>query len=205
MIGSQYFPLTICTTCTHIYIAYGPIVFILLVFPFIWFLDRFGLKVAMLSGVWMLSVGTGIRCFVPSGSRLNFIFHIAHIMIGAVGPHVMIMPPRLSSLWFPPKQRTFATAVTTMAQSVGVALGFIIVPYLTRQYDIHTMLYVQAELGLFVALLATIYFPSRPPSPPSHSAHSQRINFFSSLKALVCNPSFIVLVISGGLINGANM
>ena len=173
--------------------------------PFIWFLDRFGLKVSMLSGVWILAVGTGIRCFVPSGSKWKFVFHIGHIMIGIVGPHVMIMPPRLSSVWFPPEQRTFATAVTTMAQSVGVALGFIIVPHLTRQYDIHTMLYVQAELGLFVALLATIYFPSHPPTPPSHSAHSERMEFVSSLKALVCNPSFLVLVVSGGLVNGANM
>ena len=200
---------THAATFTHIHVhfdaAYGPILFILLMFPFIWFLDRFGLRVSMLSAVWILAVATGIQCLVPEGStKWKFLFHVGHILIGAVGPHVMIMPPRLSSVWFPPNQRTFATAVTTMAQSVGIALGFITVPYLTLTYSIHTMLYVQAEMGLFVALFATIYFPPRPPSPPSHTADADRTEFVSSLKALACNPSFLVLGISGGLVSGAN-
>ena len=125
-------------------------------------------------------------------------------MIGVVDPPVMSTPPRLSSVWFPPKQRTFATAVMVMAQNVGIALGFIIIPYLTRHYDIHTMLYVSAEMALFVALLATIYFPGQPPSPPSQSASTDRTKFWSSLKALITNRAFIVLAVSGGLISGGN-
>ena len=126
-------------------------------------------------------------------------------MIGIVGLPVMIAPPRLSSVWFPPKQRTFATAFANTAQSIGVALAFIIIPYLTRHYDIHTMLYVQAEMGLFVALLATIYFPAHPPTPPSYSATTERTKFLSSIKALACNRPFIVLGLSGGLVNGGTM
>ena len=160
----------------------------------------------MLSGSWILTVGMGIRCFVPSvpGSKWIFLIHLGHIMIGIVGPLALITPPRLSSVWFPPKQRTFATAMMVMAQSVGTALAFIVIPYLTQHYDIHTMLYVQAELGLCAALLATIYFPPHPPTPPSPSATTDRTEFWSSLKALMCNRSFIVLAISGGLITGGN-
>ena len=160
----------------------------------------------MLSGSWILAIGMGIRCFVPSepGSKWIFLIHLGHILIGAVGPLALISPPRLSSVWFPPKQRTFATAMMVMAQSVGTALAFIIIPYLTRHYSIHTMLYVQAELGLCAALLATIYFPPRPPTPPSQSATVDRSKFWSSLKPLLCNRSFIVLAISGGLIAGGN-
>ena len=121
-----------------------------------------------------------------------------------VGPPVMNTPPRLSSVWFPLKQRTFATAVMVISQSAGLALGFIIVPYLTRHYDIHTMLYVTAEIAVFVALLATIYFPAHPPIPSSPSAGTERTEFLSSLKASACNKAFIVLAISGGLITGGN-
>ena len=186
--------------------AYGPIAYIPFTFPFMWFLDRFGLRVSMLSGSWILAVGVGIRCFVPSepGSKWLFLIHLGHILIGIVGPPVMSMPPRLSSVWFPPKQRTFATAVTVMSQSVGLALGFILVPFLTRHYDIRTMLYVSAELALFVALLATIYFPAHPPTPPSESADEDRTHFLASLKALTFNPSFVVLAMSSGLLTGAN-
>ena len=191
----------------HLYfsIAYGPIAFIPLAFPYMWFLDRFGLRVSILSGSWLLAIATGICCFVPDGSRWTFLFHIGHFIVGVVGLPVMMTPPRLSSVWFPPKQRTFATAVTTMAQSVGVAVAFITVPYLTRHYDIHTMLYVQAEMGLFVALLATIYFPAHPPTPPSYSATRTRTKFVSSMKVLACNRAFIVLGISGGLVTGGGM
>ena len=171
-----------------------------------WFLDRFGLRVSVLSSSWLLAVGMVIRCFVPStpGTKWIFLIHLGHIAIGIVGPPVMNTPPRLSSVWFPPKQRTFATAVVVMSQSAGLALGFIIVPYLTRHYDIHTMLYVTAEISVFVALLATIYFPAHPPTPPSPSAGTERTKFLSSLKALACNKAFIVLAISGGLITGGN-
>jgi FLVCR family MFS transporter len=175
-------------------------------FIYMWFLDRFGLRVSVLSSAWLLAIGMVIRCFVPSvpGTKWIFLIHLGHIAIGIVGPPVMNSPPRLSSVWFPPKQRTFATAVVVMSQSAGLALGFIIVPYLTRHYDIHTMLYVTAEMAVFAALLATIYFPARPPTPPSPSAGTERTNFLPSLKALMCNRSFIVLAISGGLITGGN-
>lgn len=171
-----------------------------------WLMERVGLRVIMVSSCWLLAVGGGIRCFVPYGkSPWIVLFHLGHMMIGIVGLPVMMAAPRLSSLWFPVKQRTFATAVGTMAQLIGVAVAFIIIPYLTRKYDIRTMLYVQAEMGIFVALLATIYFPSQPPSPPSASAGAKRTKFIPSLKSLVFNPAFIILGISGGLVNGANM
>ena len=191
--------------CMFFPAAYGPIAFIPLAFPFMWFLDRFGLQVSMLCGSWILAIGSGICCFVPDGTKWTFVFHIGHFLIGVAGLPVMMMPPRLSSVWFPPGQRTFATAVTTMAQSVGVAIAFITVPYLTRQYDIHTMLYVQAEMGVFVALLATIYFPPRPPTPPSVSATKSRTRFVSSMKALLTNRAFLVLGLSGGLVTGGTM
>ena len=171
-----------------------------------WFLGRFGLRISMLVSSWILAIGMGIRCFVPStpGTKWIFLIHLGHIMIGIVGPPVMNTPPRLSSVWFPPKQRTFATAVMVMSQSGGLALGFVVVPYLTRHYGIHTMLYVTAETALFSALLATIYFPPRPPTPPSPSATTERTKFLSSLKDLMCNRTFVVLAVSGGFITGGN-
>ena len=179
---------------------------ILTSFPYMWFLDRFGLRISVLSSSWILAVGMGLRCFVPSvpGTKWLFLIHLGHIMIGIAGPPVETTPARISSVWFPPKQRTFATSVMIMAQFTGIALGFIVIPYLTRHYDIRTMLYVTAEMALFSALLATIYFPAHPPTPPSPSAITDRTKFWSSLKALMCNRTFLVLAISGGLVTGAN-
>ena len=159
----------------------------------------------MVLSSWVLAIGCGIRCVVPTAPHGTYwitLIHIGQLLNGIVGIPVMTIPTKLSSVWFPPRERTFATAVTNTAQYLGTGVAFIIVPYLTRTYDMHTMLYVEAEIALFIALLATIYFPSRPPTPPSVSADEQRSKFVSSLKALMTNKAFILLACSGGIVQG---
>ena len=173
-----------------------------------WFIEYVGLRVTVVSSSWILAFAGVIRCFVPispNGTYWTILFHIAHILNGVVGLPILIAPPRLSSVWFLPKERTFATAIATMSQNIGIALAFIIVPFLTQSYGIRTMLIVQAEMGLFVALLATIYFPPRPPTPPSVTANTEREHFITSIKLLLCNGSFLLIAISGGIVSGGNM
>ena len=196
----------VCVFVCFSNLAYGPIVFIILTFPFMWLLERLGPKLTIVGSAWILAVGCSIRCFVPDtpqGKPWLFLIHIGQMLNAAVGLPVMIAPPRLSSVWFPPSQRTFATAAMMTAETVGIAIAFISIPYLTRTYDIHTMLYVEAEIAIFIALLASIHFPNHPSTAPSETAVTERIDFKASLKALMTNKSFLMLAISGGLIQGA--
>ena len=172
-----------------------------------WLLERAGLRVVMLLSCWMLAIGCVMRSFVPYDQPpwMNVIFHVAQAIIGNCGLIIFVFAPRISALWFPVSQRIFATAVGLMSNPLGQTLAFLITPFLTRKYDIHTLLYVEAETGVFVALLASIYFPPRPATPPSTSAGLERVRLLPSLKSLACNPAFIILNISGGLLNGAIM
>lgn len=166
------------------------------------------MRVVGIGSAWILAIGCTIRVFVPYGaaaSKWIWLMHIGHIMIGAVGLPIMILPPKVSSVWFPPRERTFATSVAVTAESLGGALGFIINPYLTQQFDVRTMLYVQAELAIFIAMLFTIYFPPHPPTPPSTSAEEKRISFKHSIKILFRNRAYIILVLSGGIVTGASL
>ncbi len=154
----------------------------------------------------MLAVGCGIRVFVPyvpNAHNWTWVMHIGHILIGIVGLPIMIMPSQVSAVWFPVNQRSFATAFTTNAQGFGAGIGFILIAFLTEQYGIKTMLYIQAEFAVFVAILATIYFPPEPPTPPSPSAQEERASFLLSMKLLLKNRNFILLALSGGAIVGA--
>lgn len=154
----------------------------------------------------MLAVGCGIRVFipfVPHAHQWIWVMHVGHILIGIVGLPVMMMPSKVSAVWFPVNQRSFATAITANAQGLGAGIGFVLITFLTEQYGIRTMLYVQAEVAFFVAILATIYFPSSPPTPPSLSAMKGRTNFLDSMKKLMLNRNFIFLAVSGGAISGA--
>lgn len=154
----------------------------------------------------MLAVGCGIRVFVPfvpNAAHWLWVMHLGHILIGIVGMPFMIMPSKVSATWFPVNQRSFATAIIANAQGFGTGIGFLLISFLTEQYGIRTMLYVQAEFALFVAILATIYFPNSPRTPPSPSANEERSNFLQSLKMLLLNRNFVLLALSGGAIAGA--
>lgn len=200
--GIKYLTTILCYT---LLIAYSPMCFVLLTIPFSWMLQKFGLRFIGVSGAWILAIGCGIRCFipyVPDASKWIWVMHVGHVLIGYTGLPVMILPPILSSVWFHPKERTLATSIAVTAEGIGSALAFVMNSLLTIQYSIRTMLYVQAEIALFVAILFTIYFPSRPPTPPSSSAEEDRTEFLKSLKLLLMKPSYIILVLSGGIITG---
>ena len=188
-------------------LEYGSIAFILLTIPFTWFLNRFGLRIVGVGGAWMLAVGCGIRVFipfVPNAHAWKWVMHVGHILIGLVGLPCMTMPSKISATWFPPHQRSFATAlIANASMGLGAGLGFLMSPYLTKQFGIRTMLEVQTEIAVFIALLTTIYFPSEPPTPPSFTASEERSRFLDSLKLLLLNRNYWLLVLSGGIMMGA--
>ena len=76
-------------------------------------------------------------------------------------------------------------------------------PYLTKQFGIRTMLEVQTEIAVFIAILTTIYFPSEPPTPPCFTASEERSRFLDSLKLLLLNRNYWLLVLNGGIMMGA--
>ena len=168
-------------------------------------MQKIGLRIIFIASVWLLAIGFTIRVFVPyvpHAHNWTWLIHLGHFMIGLVGLPVMIFPTRISSVWFPPRERTFATAVMINAEGMGITIGFIMAPLLVQQYGMKTMMYVQAELAVFVAILATIYFPSRPPSPPSTTAGEERLELAKSVKSLCRNVPFILIASSGGIILG---
>ena len=190
-----------------LFTVYNPVCLILFTVPFLWLVQKLGLRIIFIASAWLLAIGFTIRVFVPyvpHAHNWTWLIHLGHFMIGLNAlPEILIT--RISSVWFPPRERTFATAVMINAQSVGVTLGFILVPLLVHQYGMKTMMYVPAEVAVFVAILATIYFPSRPPSPPSTTAGEERLQLVKSLRILYRNVPFILLIISGGAMIGGNV
>ena len=45
---------------------------------------------------------------------------------GLAGPVTQAGPPVLSSLWFPPNERTTATALASLTGSMGIAVSYVI-------------------------------------------------------------------------------
>ena len=77
----------------------------------------------------VLSVST----FITKCSLLFFYARLNHIGLflnGLAGPVALSAPPLVSAYWFPPKQRTTATALTSLAAYYGVSFSFVIGPVL---------------------------------------------------------------------------
>jgi hypothetical protein len=141
--------------------------------------------------------------------------HAGQILNAACGPLAMTPVSQLSCLWFDTNERTRATTVAIMAYNLGSTMGFIMGPAVVYSPEhISRLLYIHVGLAFAACVLALIYFPGQPPTPPSPAAEllirgsvneegvkSWRF-YTTSLRRCFTTPSFILLVSAGGLIGG---
>ena len=52
--------------------------------------------------------------------------HAGQLFNGVAGPIAMAAPTLISSLWFPTRQRSFATGIMLSAMSLAIAISFIV-------------------------------------------------------------------------------
>jgi len=131
----------------------------------------------------------------------------AQTLIALAGPIVMAAPPKLSARWFPANERTIATAISVCANNVGSGIGYVLPPYLVQAYGFRNFLLIEAAVGALLFIVALIYFPESPPTPPSLTEKLEQESLetiskktiFLSLKDIFTNPSYIILSIVGGL------
>ena len=181
----------------------------------------------MLIAAGMQVVGSVLR-FIPTGdvTTSTVLIHFGQIIANFACPVGMAAPPLLSSTWFPPYQRTTATAILTVAGYVGTAVSFLIgpafvddikdsnIPKIDDNYplnstqrdkyqkQINSLLYFEAGLQLFVFIVIAVYYPAKPPKPPSPSAAIGRIDFKAGAKSLCKNYNFLLLATIYGASTG---
>lgn len=68
--------------------------------------------------------------------------------------------------------------------------------------QIMNLLYVEFGVVTLLFLLVVIYFPNKPPLPPSKSAKRKRENFFSGFKQILRNKQFWTLALVYGITTG---
>lgn len=110
---------------------WGPISFVVAVVPMCWLMDMKGLRIAVLTAVLLEVIGSGLRCLPVANLTLQTWFiHCGQFITGIGGPIAMAAAPMVSATWFPPEQRTTATAISSLACYSGTALSFLIGPLL---------------------------------------------------------------------------
>ncbi|OGE52050.1 hypothetical protein PENARI_c011G01229 [Penicillium arizonense] len=137
----------------------------------IWILNKGGPKQAIVMTAALLLVGNWLRY---AGTKANGgIFGLAmfgQILIGFAQPFCLCAPTRYSELWFSDRGRTSATAVASLANPLGAAIGQLVDSvWATKPSDIPNMvLYISIISS--VAAIPSFFLPAKPPTPASASS-----------------------------------
>ncbi|MBN3306541.1 DIRC2 protein, partial [Amia calva] len=185
-------------------VLWGPIGFIPWLL-FMWLMDKKGLRVSLLLSAFLMVVGTAMRSIPLHDLTVKkWLIHGGQLLNGLAGPTIMSAPPLLSTTWFAPDQRATATAVASLVNYLGAAgsflIGPLVVPAPNETQPLHVgadrttdhirerlQIVLYAEFAMIVVLFVAVlvYFPSRPPLPPSVAAASQRLGYRSSICRLL--------------------
>ena len=167
----------------------------------------------------MLLAGKAIQVIPFSDMAVKTVFiYIGHLVTMLPSFIANGAPPLVSNTWFPPNERTTATAIGTLAANFGAALAFFIGPSMMpntfnnsgnsslnltdreiRVIEVRLRYYFYLQTGLAALLFGcvVVYFPSRPPLPPSIAALTRKateIGYVEGFKLLIRNQSYWILV-----------
>ncbi|XP_052806508.1 solute carrier family 49 member 4 homolog [Mya arenaria] len=171
---------------------------------FCYFMDVKGLRVSTLICAVLLFVGSAMRCITMEPTIMTVCSHIASVLFGIGSTVLFAGPPKLSSVWFPPNQRTFATAIVSFANYFGVAMGFIIVCVNKSDLivEIRQLMFVHAGIAALFLVMVIVYFPDKPPKPPSNTASMERTEWLKGIGMLAKNSAFWLVVVASMISNG---
>ncbi|XP_026319564.1 uncharacterized MFS-type transporter C09D4.1 [Hyposmocoma kahamanoa] len=185
------------------------ITYIPLIFPGSWLLDKTGLRVTTIIGAFGTCAGAWLKVFSVPQDRFWLGF-TGQTVVAISQVFILNVPPRLAAVWFGADQVSSACSVGVFGNQLGVALGFVLPPMLVGANgtiqeiatDLQRMFYIVAGLTSVIFVLIVLFFKAAPPTPPSAAAdlgNSLDSNFLQSIKKLLTNRNYILLLISYGL------
>ncbi|KAG7174835.1 Solute carrier family 49 member 4-like 3 [Homarus americanus] len=194
---------------------WGTIMFVVFVFPMSWATQRYSLRAGVVASAALIFVGTSLRCFTRTVPTFTILCHVCAVLVGVASTFVLSAPPLVASHWFPPQERTTALALMFGASQLS-GVGSYLEPLLVRlptphasildiQEDVMLVLYIGAGVSGALLVAVIIYFPSKPPTPPSFTSATARLEFFTSFSALAKNGRWLVLVVTYGVVVGPSI
>ena len=125
---------------------------------------------------------------------------------GFAGPIAFGASTVVSVTWFPANQRTTATAFSSILNGLGCAVPYLVGPMVVPtkfngtnttikevRRDIMYLNYSAFGWSTLLFVIILIYFPSKPPTPPSITASTGRLDFKNGLKHIMKNKMLWIL------------
>lgn len=136
--------------------------------------NRFGLRWMTVLSAILLSAMAALR-LIPATGTLRVVLAITALAFnGLAASWNSFGGAMVSQTWFAEHERASATAVMTMANYIGLAIGFVLGPAMVPDgaplSDLNKLLYAQAAAVFAWSIAAFLYFPDAPSIFPSESA-----------------------------------
>ncbi|XP_073245617.1 solute carrier family 49 member 4 homolog [Porites lutea] len=197
--------------------------------PFTWLMDTKGLRISVLLIAFLSVLGKCLQAIPVRDNKVrSILINAGQFITMAGGPVAIGAPPLVSATWFPPGERTTATAIGTLAGYFGIAMAFAVGPamvhkdvplpstvsnlsasekkeYLAKVMNHQITQYTFFELGLCAAVFVCVllYFPARPPLPPCLSSSTQSTQSTrTSFRQVMRDGQFWLLIMLAGLVFG---
>uniref|UniRef100_A0A0A9XGN9 Choline/ethanolamine transporter FLVCR1 n=1 Tax=Lygus hesperus TaxID=30085 RepID=A0A0A9XGN9_LYGHE len=183
--------------------------YMILIVPGSWALDKYGLKKCVVAGALGTCLGAWIKVFSTTQSGFPVTF-AGQTVVAISQVFVLSVPARLAAVWFGTNEVSSACSIGVFGNQFGIAAGFLLPPMIVK--DQGNMATMGFQLGIMFkgvaaftsVLLALIlfFFEEQPPVPPSQAALKQAeevSDFAGSLKRLMTNYGYVLLLVSYGI------
>ncbi|KAM7540161.1 hypothetical protein Aperf_G00000027829 [Anoplocephala perfoliata] len=167
------------------------LVYIPMVIPGTWLLNRCGLRVSLLTGASLNAFGACIKCVAlelsqpygvdtPSAMASFPILMAAQCICALAQVFTLGMPAQLAATWFGESELALATSIGVFANQVGCAFGFGFPPLMVPdpsntnsfedfRHGFRILLYGGAAIMLISFIIVAIFFKEEPKAPPSRA------------------------------------
>ncbi|KAK3894940.1 hypothetical protein Pcinc_001318 [Petrolisthes cinctipes] len=208
---------------------WGTITMLTGLIPMTILLQTKGLRISLILTVFMMAMGTAVRCFTTEEYSFTILAHIGAVLNGFAGIIIGAAPSLVSSRWFPPNERTTATAIGCTFNQLGNAGGFFLGPLLVQmpsnisnstfgpdfdddeverlRRNISDYMWITAGVCISLLIGTVAYFPERPNRPPSLTSfiHANPRPLGEDIRDLLGNKNLWMLVIPYSITLGINV
>lgn len=161
-----------------------------------WVIDNHGLGLGIFLATVLNLVGCWIRFWGSTWKGGYQMLLIGQILCACAMAFLDISAPKVSANWFPPKERTIATAIASGPVFFGLLLGYVTAPLVVQNgEDLRAYMLYQAAPATACAFLIGAFFRGTPPVPPSTSAGAVKLSFFQAFLEVVQNRNFAIIFI----------
>lgn len=160
-------------------------------------LHKYGTKTAIVIAAALILVGNWVKYGATKANNFAGVM-VGQLIIGFAQPFVLSSPTSYSNLWFSPAGRTTATALASLSNPFGAALGQLISPFWASKPDDIPNMILYISIISSVACVPAFFIPAKPPTPSSAGAapdHMDRASLRKDLNIVLRSLEFYLLFI----------